>query len=269
MVWMLLVGSPPFYGGGPLLMKQIRNARADWNSRERSWRKISQDAKDFVRRLLMKESENRMDAEEALRHPWLLRFSTQSRFCLPHTIDLMSSMQLYASGCRLRRAALQMLVRQLDVDETRELRHAFGTIDRESKGWISMQDFANAVKDLLRDNKSTRGNTPDDCLAALDTKQNQRIYFSDFLAASVSGHLHERAVRAAFARMDADHSGAIGLHDLYGTLGEKFEEAPMADVFHEAQPGGSAMDLREFRQMLCGKQGVELQGVQGFFSASP
>jgi aurora kinase len=54
-------------------------------SREETYRKIlsvdlkfpralSEDVKDFIRRLLIKKPEDRMSLEEALQHPWIKKY---------------------------------------------------------------------------------------------------------------------------------------------------------------------------------------------------
>lgn len=247
------------------MLKQIKNARPDW-SYEKAWGRVSQDAKDFVQCLLAKEPERRPTAEAALRHPWLSSSTMQSPSHLPCSFDALSSMQCYAAGSRMRRLALQMFARQLGSSTTQELRQSFCCIDQGSKGWISVQEFSDAIKQgkekqtFTGDNHSVR---VDDLFAALDVKRNQRIYYSDFLAATASAtnHCHESAFLATFARMDADHSGAIGPYDLCESWGEEFEGVTMQEVFQEARPNGEGIRLKELAQMIYGEQVLQPKAI--------
>lgn len=67
--YILLSGISPFRGNNDkeTLMK-IREGKWEFDDR---WKSISEDAKDFIRSLLMYNVERRMDITAALAHPWL------------------------------------------------------------------------------------------------------------------------------------------------------------------------------------------------------
>jgi len=69
--YILLCGFPPFYNENlPELFEQILKAAYDFP--EEYWKDISEDGKDFIRKLLVVDPKKRMTGEEALRHPWLV-----------------------------------------------------------------------------------------------------------------------------------------------------------------------------------------------------
>lgn len=67
--YILLSGISPFRGFNDkeTLMK-IREGKWEFDDR---WKNISEESKDFIRSLLMYNSERRMDVKAALAHPWL------------------------------------------------------------------------------------------------------------------------------------------------------------------------------------------------------
>jgi len=68
--YILLCGFPPFYGDTvPEIFEQIMEANFDYP--EEYWGAVSKDAKDFINRLLVVDSDKRMSAGEALKHAWL------------------------------------------------------------------------------------------------------------------------------------------------------------------------------------------------------
>ncbi|XP_063216838.1 MAP kinase-interacting serine/threonine-protein kinase 1-like isoform X2 [Bacillus rossius redtenbacheri] len=83
--YILLCGYPPFYGscglncgwdrGGncqhcqELLFSSIQDGRYEFPDAD--WAHISEDAKDLIRRLLVKDARRRLSAESVLTHPWL------------------------------------------------------------------------------------------------------------------------------------------------------------------------------------------------------
>jgi len=68
--YILLCGFPPFYNEKlQLLFEQIM--KADYDFPEDYWSDISNDAKDFIRKLLVVDPKKRMSGKEALKHRWL------------------------------------------------------------------------------------------------------------------------------------------------------------------------------------------------------
>jgi len=68
--YILLCGFPPFYNDNIAeLFEQIMNAEYDFPPEY--WHTISEEAKDFVRKLLVADPQKRMTSQQALAHPWL------------------------------------------------------------------------------------------------------------------------------------------------------------------------------------------------------
>lgn len=65
-----LSGLSPFAGDNDVdTLKNVKSC--DWNFDEESFKYISEEGKDFIRLLLVKNKEKRMTAHECLLHPWL------------------------------------------------------------------------------------------------------------------------------------------------------------------------------------------------------
>jgi len=76
--YVLLCGFPPFYGETQKeLFEGILNARYDFPDPE--WSSVSEEAKNFVRRLLVVDPNKRPSAEDSLQDPWLKSWSSESR----------------------------------------------------------------------------------------------------------------------------------------------------------------------------------------------
>lgn len=68
-VYILLVGYPPFYADNdPLLFKKIMAVDYEFGE---GWDSVSEQAKDFIRHLLVKDPQKRLTATQALEHPWI------------------------------------------------------------------------------------------------------------------------------------------------------------------------------------------------------
>jgi calcium/calmodulin-dependent protein kinase I len=68
--YILLAGYPPFYADNDTqLFEKIMNADYDFD--DECWDDVSDLAKDFIRHLLVKNPEERFNADQALEHPWI------------------------------------------------------------------------------------------------------------------------------------------------------------------------------------------------------
>jgi calcium/calmodulin-dependent protein kinase I len=73
--YILLCGYPPFRDENqPRLFVKIREVQYDFDSP--FWDDISQDAKNFVFKLLQGDPKNRLTAAQAQQHPWLTQTNT-------------------------------------------------------------------------------------------------------------------------------------------------------------------------------------------------
>jgi len=69
--YVLLCGFPPFYGNTQKeLFESISAARYDFPDPE--WTNVSNEAKDFIKKILVINPHDRLTAEQALHHPWLV-----------------------------------------------------------------------------------------------------------------------------------------------------------------------------------------------------
>eukprot|EP00019_Armaparvus_languidus_P005841 CAMPEP_0168599418 /NCGR_PEP_ID=MMETSP0420-20121227/12059_1 /TAXON_ID=498008 /ORGANISM="Pessonella sp." /LENGTH=359 /DNA_ID=CAMNT_0008637079 /DNA_START=29 /DNA_END=1105 /DNA_ORIENTATION=+ len=75
--YILLCGFPPFWGEsqGELFDKILA---ADYEFPSPEWDSVSQEAKDFIQKLLVKDNRSRMTAEQCLTHPWLQKLNDGS-----------------------------------------------------------------------------------------------------------------------------------------------------------------------------------------------
>ena len=66
---MLLSGNPPFDGtDDQSILKQVKIGKYKMEGEE--WNRVSNEAKDLIKQMLTFNPEERISAEEALKHPW-------------------------------------------------------------------------------------------------------------------------------------------------------------------------------------------------------
>ncbi|KAI6205715.1 hypothetical protein M3Y94_00823800 [Aphelenchoides besseyi] len=81
----LLTGRPPFNGPIEQLYKRIEIA--DFSLESGIWPRVSDAAKDLVRKLLVKDGSKRLSAAQALEHPWLSDRTVPSKTHAPEAVE--------------------------------------------------------------------------------------------------------------------------------------------------------------------------------------
>jgi calcium-dependent protein kinase len=254
-VFMLLVGYPPFHGREKDMRQAILAGKPDYSHKSR-WNTVPQDAANFVRCLLVKDPERRLDATTALAHRWLCGPSllTARKATLPK--EALRSLRQYTQGSRVKRAALQLLAQELTPEEVAELRDCFLSIDSTNEGTIRFAELKNAIRGDCPSEDSpvtspsfmspvtptaklrrAKSEVFKQLFDVLDANGDEQIYYSDFLAATLNTRtrVREDAIRSAFHRLDADSSGAITANDFKKTLGETFEGVNVELLLSDAQ----------------------------------
>ena len=68
-LYIMLCGSPPFNGSDDQIVQKVK--RGTWQFKGQIWSNVSEEAKDFVSKLMNKNVNERLTAVEALSHDWI------------------------------------------------------------------------------------------------------------------------------------------------------------------------------------------------------
>lgn len=85
LTYILLSGLSPFGGSNDdETLEHVRNC--DWNIDDQAFDGISEEAKDFIKNLLIMNPQSRLNVHSALNHPWLsLKITRKSSKHIPNT----------------------------------------------------------------------------------------------------------------------------------------------------------------------------------------
>ncbi|EPS67490.1 calcium-dependent protein kinase, partial [Genlisea aurea] len=142
--YILLCGRRPFWDrteDGIFKEVVLRN-KPDF--RRKPWPGISNAAKDFVKKLLIKDPRARLTAAQALSHPWVREGGEASD--IPLDISVLSNMRQFVRYNRFKQFALRALASTLDEDELADLRDQFDAIDVDKNGSISLEEMRQALE---------------------------------------------------------------------------------------------------------------------------
>ncbi|WOL12962.1 calcium-dependent protein kinase 4 [Canna indica] len=140
--YILLCGRRPFWDRTEDgIFKEVLRNKPDF--RRKPWPSISNSAKDFVKKLLVKDPRVRLTAAQALSHPWVREGGSASE--IPLDISVLSNMRQFVKYSRLKQFALRALASTLDEDELANLKDQFQAIDIDKNGSISLEEMRQAL----------------------------------------------------------------------------------------------------------------------------
>lgn len=149
---------------------------------------------------------------------------------------------------RVRRATSNVFA-MFDQAQIQEFKEAFNMIDQNRDGFID--------KDDLHDMLASLGKNPtDQYLEAMMAEAPGPINFTMFLTMfgeKLNGTDPEDVIKNAFGCFDEDGTGFLNedsLRELLTTMGDRFTEEEVEELFHEAPIKGGKFDYIEFTRIL-------------------
>jgi len=276
-VYMMLVGSPPFYGDGDSsdvgrdtasMFEAIKRGEYSWPEEV----VVSDEAKDFVSKLLVLNPDERATAAVVMQHPWIQR-AQGILPPLPSDLDnteaeateqnrqngirrwsrLLGRMGKVREMSVLKRQALLAIGYNLDRKSIRSMRDTFRALDVEGNGRIS----ADALKDaMIQHNiptqhveqvfKSIKGSNWDG---------SGEIEYTSFLAACLDKrNYHEQSqLYQAFHRFQ-DETGSITPESLRLMLGQQLSADEVENMVRSADlKGDGKLSWGEFCLMMSNR----------------
>ncbi|CAH8353624.1 unnamed protein product [Eruca vesicaria subsp. sativa] len=249
--YILLCGRRPFWDRTEDgIFKEVLRNKPDF--RRKPWSTISDSAKDFVKKLLVKDPRARLTAAQALSHAWVREGGNATD--IPVDISVLNNLRQFVRYSRLKQFALRALASTLDEAEISDLRDQFDAIDVDKNGVISLEEMRQALaKDLpwkLKDSRVA------EILEAIDSNTDGLVDFTEFVAAALHVHQLEEhdsekwqvRSRAAFEKFDIDKDGYITPEELRMHTGIKGSIDPLLDEADIDRDG--KISLHEFRRLL-------------------
>ncbi|KAI4298434.1 hypothetical protein L6164_031995 [Bauhinia variegata] len=217
--YILLCGSRPFWARTESgIFRAV--LKADPSFEEAPWPSLSNEGKDFVKRLLNKDPRKRISAAQALSHPWIRNYND---IRIPLDILILRLMKAYMRSSSLRKAALRALSKTLTADELYYLEEQFALLEPSKNGSITLENIKTALMKHATD--AMKESRIPDFLASLTSLQYRRMDFEEFCAAALSVHQlealdrWEQHARCAYELFEKEGNRAIMIEELASELG--------------------------------------------------
>jgi len=115
-LFIMLSGKPPFSGkSNKEIIDNVLRGEYDFNANP-VWENISSLAKEFINKLLTRQADERLTAEEAYNHPWLAEQREREFGNVAISMDVFTNMQSYIEMLQLKRTTLSLIASRIPED---------------------------------------------------------------------------------------------------------------------------------------------------------
>lgn len=212
LMYCLHCGSPPFFGKTDIeVLRKVK--RGQYRMESSIWSKVSETAKDLIRRCLEMSPSKRITCLEALKHPWFQEQKSSARF----DATVLGNLRSFSVANRFQKAAMTAVAYQLTPEEQAELREVFVKLDENSDGYLSFKEIKQGLECQLNEEHIPNLS---EILDSMDTNQDGKIEYTEFIAAAMDHRLqrNESICWRAFKAFDKDGDGKITLGELQEVL---------------------------------------------------
>jgi calcium-dependent protein kinase len=263
MTYVMFCKKPPFWGPPQM---QLRKMQAeDYPMKSAEWQQTSADAKDFIKRLLKADPQQRMTIDEALCHPFLT--GNHQKPDPSRMESVLSNMVRFSSTPRFYSLVMASAARQLDHMKAHHLTRCFNAIDTNHDGHLDVAEIRYAFEAAFG-KSSQEVCQVQQMFSRLDLDGTGNITFTEFCAACMSDDVRnrEQTLWFVFKAFDNDDlHGVISVDDIEQLLSHTDVRASLSEkVYQEAareiieaydhdHDGG--IDFEEFKCMVqaCAK----------------
>ncbi|PQM35672.1 calcium-dependent protein kinase 8 [Prunus yedoensis var. nudiflora] len=220
-LYILLCGVPPFWaeteqGVAQAIIRSVVDFKKD------PWPKVSDNAKDLVKKMLNPDPRQRLTAQEVLDHPWLLNAKKAPNVSLGETVR--ARLKQFTVMNKLKKRALKVIAEHLSMEEVAGIQEGFKLMDTTNKGKINIDELRVGLHKL--------GHAiPDGDLQIMmeagDVDNDGCLDYGEFVAISV--HLRKMGndevhLRKAFQFFDRNQSEYIEIEELREALATEVDD---------------------------------------------
>ncbi|CAG9334190.1 unnamed protein product [Blepharisma stoltei] len=249
-MFVLLTGRPPYRGKNVAeILAQIKAAPLQIS--QESIPRLSSEAADLLQKLLEISPKNRIEAREALRHPWIQNYRNYNEDTLGNSLDELRS---FHSASKLKDAVHTYVASQaVSYNEIKLLKAEFLALDKNGDGKLSKAElFAQYKK---RNNEEDAAKIVKNVMDHVDTDHSGWIDYTEFLKACMdySNLISHEKLESAFKMFDKDGSGDITVLELKEALGQEFltDDSFWRSILEEADANqDGVIDLKEFMDLM-------------------
>ncbi|KAL8480074.1 hypothetical protein ACS0TY_026854 [Phlomoides rotata] len=249
-LYILLCGVPPFWaeteqGVAQAIVRSVIDFKRD------PWPKVSDNAKDLVKKMLNPDPSKRLTAQQVLEHPWLQNAKKAPNVSLGENVK--ARLKQFSVMNKLKKRALRVVAEHLSVEEVAGIKEAFDMVDSGKKGKLNLEGFKTGLHKLGHQIPDADAQI---LMEAADVDGDRSLNYGEFLAVSV--HLKKMAndehLHKAFAFFDRNETGYIEIEELRDALSDEDDtknEEVIDAIMHDVDTNKDGrISYEEFAAMM-------------------
>ncbi|KAK9671034.1 hypothetical protein RND81_12G002300 [Saponaria officinalis] len=218
-LYILLCGVPPFWaetekGVAQAIIRSVLDFKRD------PWPRVSDNAKDLIRKMLDPDPSRRYTAQQVLEHPWLLNSKKAPDVSLGETVK--ARLRQFSVMNKLKKRALRVIAEHLSKEEVAGIKERFALMDTGKRGKIGADELKAGLYKLGHQISEADVHI---LMEAGDANKDGYLDCGEFVAIAV--HLkkmdNEVHLREAFSFFDQNESGYIEMEELRKALADELE----------------------------------------------
>jgi calcium-dependent protein kinase len=216
-MYTMLTGHPPFWGENYKdIFKLITTYKFD-NSGLR-WQAISVEARDLILKMMTPVPNDRLDATDALNHPW---FQKAIRGDYDHLTleDALLSLKNFHAGSRLKQAMHTFFVKNLLTDtEINALEQQFKAFDKNGNGTLSREELIAGFREVKGIDFNEK--EIDSLIKRVDLNGSGDIDYHEFILGAMTREkmLTDERLEQAFYLFDINGDNLISYQEIRSVL---------------------------------------------------
>jgi calcium-dependent protein kinase len=217
LLYVMLVGAQPFAGDDDKQI-QAKVKKGKFNKSRKSYKRLSENAKNLISSLMQTDVKQRLKAKEALAHPWL-EGKDESLADQEAIKEAMNNFKTFRAEAKLQQAALSFIITQMATKEDlKEIEKTFKSLDLNRDGKLSKEELLTGYRKIKGDTAEAE---VDELLAIADTDGSGSIEYSEWVVAAIDKKhlLNEKKFQQAFRMFDVHNTGKISAKELKSRLG--------------------------------------------------
>ena len=199
--------------------EELKNAIATQNYNETRLAKFSENTRDLINKLLEKDIQKRISAEDALNHKYFQEFKVKDLYTeikdKKKIEKFIENLKNYKRKSILQETILAYLIHNFpDLEEITEACKLFDKVDTKGNGKIEFEDLYIGLS-LILGNDNLR-NDIEEIFANLDTDKNNYLGYEEFVRGAIDKNclLDEKILKFAFKYFDKNNTGVITIKEL-------------------------------------------------------
>ncbi len=249
-LYTMLCGHPPFCGKDENTIKaKILHSKLVFPQKD--FKNISNEAINYLTKLLTYEPKKRPSAEEALNDGWLSNESSISNIELSK--EIIGNLSKFRTTLGLQKVTISFLANQISVnEEIKALKEEFDKVDVNKDGEISKEELIKCLETSYPYQEAVeRANK---IFNEIDFNNDGSINFSEFLTVNYKKEklLSEEALEKTFQLFDIDGNGYITLDELKESMPiEITSKIEWRELIEEVdKDGDNQISYEEFKEMM-------------------